>query len=603
MQSETAFKLSKFGIRFKLVFIISAILTVSLGFMIALATWFFRNDNEVRVQEANMNVSRVIADNIRNTLAALIRSTTIAADLLIKDGPGAVKSRIWQGEKNLLYIGVFSSSGNGIAETSLSNDSLTVQYGLPDDFVKVMLKDYADDFAAGASGVTLLKNVSGSWPVPLLAVIVPYEKPGGARRSLVMILRSEAFLDSVQSSGITETYVTDLQGQIILHSDRKLILARSESGSSEIIKAMKESQVSNGQIRYEDTEGNAYLAAFRTLPEAGIGVISSVREDLAFEEVYNIQRRNIFLLIAVISLAVLIVWFFAKSITLPVKALVSAAREVERGNYDLNLPARSHDELGLLTHSFQSMTRGLRERENLRESFGRFVNKDIAEMSLKGQLRLGGERKECAVFFSDVRGFTAMSEKTDPAEVVDFLNEYFSAMVSCVNQTDGSVDKFIGDALMAVWGALRSVPNPSLNAVKSALLMRDALEELNENRKKQKKPPVRIGCGINTGHVIAGQIGSSEKLEYTVIGDAVNMASRTEQLSKVYAADILITENVFKYIDKEIHAVKLDRIKVKGKTQAVTIYAVLGLRSDPDSPKSIEDLRLRLGIAPPQEVK
>jgi len=216
-------------------------------------------------------------------------------------------------------------------------------------------------------------------------------------------------------------------------------------------------------------------------------------------------------------------------------------------------------------------------------------------MSLSGELDLGGESKECAVCFSDIRGFTPMSEKLSAEKVVSFLNDYFKHMVRCVNETHGIVDKFIGDAIMSVWGALKSYGNDSENAVNACLMMRKVLIDFNKKRKEK----IQIGCGINTGRVIAGQIGSDEKLEYTVIGDAVNLASRIESLNKTFATDILITDNTYKHVRNTFSCIKMDDIKVKGKSKPVTVYAVLGHANDADCPSSLNELRRLVGIRAP----
>ena len=153
-------------------------------------------------------------------------------------------------------------------------------------------------------------------------------------------------------------------------------------------------------------------------------------------------------MIVVLMLSVLFVYFYANSLTNPILKLVDASHEVELGNYHLNLPVGAHDEIGILTNSFNSMTKGLDEREKMKSAFSKFVNKDIAEMAMKGEIKLGGERKYCAIFFSDIRSFTSISEKLEPEEVVEFLNQYMTEMVKCVNNTHGIVDKFIGDAIM-----------------------------------------------------------------------------------------------------------------------------------------------------------
>jgi adenylate cyclase len=268
----------------------------------------------------------------------------------------------------------------------------------------------------------------------------------------------------------------------------------------------------------------------------------------------------------------------------------------------LSLEAKTHDEIGVLTDSFVSMSKGLAERERLKNTFGRFTNKVIAERALAGDLTLGGETKIATMFFTDIRSFTAFSERIEPDEVVEFLNDYMTRMVACVEETGGVVDKFIGDSIMGVWGAPVSAGSPTqdaLSCVKAALLMRSALIIFNQDRAAEKKQRIRFGCGINTGKVVAGQIGSSNRMEYTVIGDAVNLASRTEALNKPLGTDILITENTWKLVKNEIVTEEMPSVHVKGKRKPVRLFAVVSLSGSTEGPATLAQLRRLLGIPRP----
>jgi adenylate cyclase len=179
-------------------------------------------------------------------------------------------------------------------------------------------------------------------------------------------------------------------------------------------------------------------------------------------------------------------------------------------------------------------------------------------------------------------------------------------MVDCVEKTGGVVDKFIGDAVMAVWGAPLSAGSPAqdaLNCVKAALLMRAALYEYNKGRGGDKNPVIRIGCGINTGEVVAGQIGSSRRMEYTVIGDTVNLASRTEALNKPLGTDILISENTWNLAGRYLVTEEMPSVTVKGKEKPVRMFAVINIKtpegSEQKKPTSLSELRKLLGIAAP----
>jgi adenylate cyclase len=241
------------------------------------------------------------------------------------------------------------------------------------------------------------------------------------------------------------------------------------------------------------------------------------------------------------------------------------------------------------------MARGLSEREKIKTAFGKFVNKQIAELVLKKEVKLGGERKDVVVFFSDIRSFTEMAETLEPEEVVEFLNQYMTRMVRCITRSKGIVDKYIGDAIMAVWGAPVSTGNDAFYAVNAALMMRNELLEFNMERMEKGKNPVHIGCGIHCGPVLSGQIGSEDRMEYTVIGDTVNIASRIEALNKAFATDILITEETAHRVAGIFRLEPMKMIKVKGKSDPMQIYAVLGRKADHDAPKNREELVKLLG--------
>jgi adenylate cyclase len=242
------------------------------------------------------------------------------------------------------------------------------------------------------------------------------------------------------------------------------------------------------------------------------------------------------------------------------------------------------------------MGQGLAEKEKIKNTFGKFVDPEIANQILKDEIKLGGEIKNVAIFFSDIRSFTAISEKLQPNEVVEFLNEYMTKMVDCITKTKGIVNKFIGDAIMAIWGAPLSHGNDTENAINASLMMRKALHAYNKNRGGDKKPIIQIGCGINTGPALAGQIGSHDRMEYTVIGDAVNLASRVESLNKPFGTDILITIESYELVKDIFHVAPMQKIKVKGKVEPQQIYAVLGRLDDPNRIKTLEELREYNGV-------
>jgi adenylate cyclase len=305
-----------------------------------------------------------------------------------------------------------------------------------------------------------------------------------------------------------------------------------------------------------------------------------------------------------LSISIIFIWFFSKRISIPLKILAAAANNIEGGDFQLTLKPKSHDEIGVLTASFQRMSKAL-------HIFGRFTNRDIAVRAMRGEIKPGGFPKNATIFFSDIRGFTAISEnftKTfgDDASdrIVHWLNEYFTKMIECVEKTGGVVDKFIGDALMAHWGTAYttgSVRRDAYNCISAALMMRKTLYKMNKNRKSGDpgNPRIRIGCGINTGIVTAGQIGSDLRMEYTVTGDPVNLASRIEGLNKPLGTDILITEGTWRLVRKKFITEEMPSVIVKGKEKPERIFAVVNFAKSKKSPRSMNKVRKLLGIKPP----
>jgi adenylate cyclase len=222
--------------------------------------------------------------------------------------------------------------------------------------------------------------------------------------------------------------------------------------------------------------------------------------------------------------------------------------------------------------------------KRLKSTMYRYLTPHVAEqvMALGDDSLMVGERKEVTILFSDIRGYTTLTENLGAAEVVSLLNQYFETMVESVFQYEGTLDKFIGDALMAVFGApLPLTENHAWRAIQSALDMRQRLEEFNQRRIFQSQPKIHIGIGISSGEVVSGNIGSRKRMDYTVIGDGVNLSSRLEGVTKEYGCDIVISEYTYNLCRDRLWVRQLDRIRVKGKHQAVDIYELIGDRSHP----------------------
>ena len=219
-------------------------------------------------------------------------------------------------------------------------------------------------------------------------------------------------------------------------------------------------------------------------------------------------------------------------------------------------------------------------QRRMRTTMSRYLSKQVVDQLLEGDPDvLAGVTRNASVLFSDIRGFTTLSERIGARETVQFLNDYFEVMVDCISERDGVLDKYIGDAIMALFGVPFENDGDADNAVWAAVDMLSALQPFNRRQHELNKPQIQVGVGINTGELAAGNIGSTKRVEYTVIGDTVNLAARLEGVTKFYGAPIVISEHTLGVLNKRPRVRSLDLLQVKGKTQPVEIFEVLEPRA------------------------
>jgi class 3 adenylate cyclase len=289
-------------------------------------------------------------------------------------------------------------------------------------------------------------------------------------------------------------------------------------------------------------------------------------------------RRSILLVAGIVSviafiLSVTVYLFVTENMVVKaIKKFSKGVIEIARGNFSFHVNITRNDEIGDLATTFNSMADGLKERDLIKDLFGKYVQKEVAERALKSEIKLGGERQEGTVLFSDIRSFTTISEGLDPETLVSMLNRYFTVMVDHIIRCKGVLDKYIGDALMVHFGILGDTDN----AVLAAIGMIESLREFNDEQESLERPVIQIGVGIHTGDLVAGNIGSPNRMEYTVIGDTVNLASRAEGLTKLFGAHIVITQAAYESLKRpDSYLIRpLDLIVVKGKTKPVQMYEV-----------------------------
>ena len=270
----------------------------------------------------------------------------------------------------------------------------------------------------------------------------------------------------------------------------------------------------------------------------------------------------------------------------PIRLLVEATKAVGQGNFQHRLPplsvGRGEDELSDLGAAFNEMAEGLRKKELLQDSFGRYVSPEIAEMifqSADGPW-LEATRREVTVLFVDIRGYTQYAEHTPPGVVIEMLNQFFGLATEAIIRNGGFINKFLGDAIMALFGAPALQPDQAYRAALAALEIQAGVEKFNRKQMEEGKDPIVVGIGINRGDVVAGTVGSAARMEYTVIGDAVNVASRLTSVAK--AGEILISRGALEPAAEQLQVKSLPALQVKGKTELVEVYCLVG-KKEPET--------------------
>lgn len=291
----------------------------------------------------------------------------------------------------------------------------------------------------------------------------------------------------------------------------------------------------------------------------------------------GMQIVLIFISIAGLILGIVGALLLSNILTNPIHDLVAGVRAIAQGRYDQRIACGPNDEIGDLTEAFNLMAKSLKEKEQIKEAFRRYVSHQVADEIFKDPSKyfetLKGTRRKVTIFFADIRGFTPLTERLPAEEVVSLLNEVLTVMTNVIFKYEGTIDKFLGDGLMAIFGAPLAHDNDTDLAIHAAVDMQRSIKKMNDLRQQQDKDLIKIGIGIHTGEVVVGNIGAKERLDYTVIGDSVNLASRLQEIAG--GDEVIISENACEEASVPYKFSPSMLIKVKGKENPIKIYRVL----------------------------
>jgi adenylate cyclase len=408
------------------------------------------------------------------------------------------------------------------------------------------------------------------------------------RPSMVFATKAavESYANSIVRSATEVIFALDEQGQVVMKTG-EIVVGEAERG--ELLELVGRGSTDLVTLTIG---GVSRVAKGFPFPPFGWYVLVTEARDTFYSKVNEITVRTAVILAAAIALGLVMILVFAGYLTNPLIRVVQAMEKIISTN-DLSsrVKVEYHDETGKLAHTFNLMVGALesaynqikryafravlsqkRERKT-RSIFERYVPADVIDQVIGNpEAALVGDNRIISILFSDIRDFTRISEGIPPDELVSQLNRYFTDMVNIILEKGGTIDKYIGDAIMAFFGAPVRRKEDALNSVLAGIEMLDAVERFNAKQQEQGRPPFRTGVGINYGVVTVGNIGTDKKMDYTIIGDMVNLASRMEGLTKKYHQPLLISESLFQKVKDTVPCRLIDTVAVKGKVRGVRIY-------------------------------
>jgi len=338
------------------------------------------------------------------------------------------------------------------------------------------------------------------------------------------------------------------------------------------------------RIALTDGEYGTLMRPLYGQPGDSLQIVAVIQKSYN-ENIENVQAfQNVLLqfYIAVIAVSLIAVVLLARSVNRPILDLALRVRRIEAGDYGQAVQVSGEDEIGQLAGSVNNMAKGLAEKEKVRDLLGKVVSHEIAEELLSKTIALGGEERIVTVLFSDIKGFTSLCENMAPEAVLTLLNRYLSEITEVIEANRGVVDKYTGDSVMALFGAPLNRPNDAQNAIATVLSIQSTIATLNATNRATGMLEIGAGIGVHTGLVVAGNLGSQNRLNYTVIGDSVNLSARLEGLTRKYHVPNIVSDATRADAPGFVYR-ELDLVRVAGKKEPVRIFEVVGREGEVDA--------------------
>lgn len=496
-----------------------------------------------------------------------------------------------------------------ISVTGLIENQVSRNNANPVDEQMDLSDDEAYKTAKGSNDYTSdIEFVNGLPWITIASPVVNQQK------QIIAILQTKASLEGLSEMMASATlgeqgysYVIDQNNEIIAVSDRLDKKIIGEEAKNNILSLSEEKNVVSLDDPLAGMSGKISFISAKKIPVLNWTVMAEWPETDALKIVGRITNSLWLFTFVLLIVVVIISIFFSRALLTPLLTLGKGVATISAGDFSHQLEIKTNDEFADLGRAFNNMAEEINKfhlaqkekQKHLENAFGQYVGGANLDNILRGEkVKLGGERKYITVLFSDIKNFTSISESLEPEILIKYLNNYLTIMSDIIIKHGGVIDKYIGDAIVAFWGAPNKMEDHAYRACLAAEEMMMKLKEIQAEWHSHGLPEFDIRIGINSGGALVGNVGSTQRLSYTVIGDMVNLASRLEGINKEYKTRVMISNSTFMEVKDKTTVREVDKVAVKGKVEGVRIYELIAVKNkvSTETKKMITDYQEALGL-------
>lgn len=538
----------------------------------------FRDSANIEAQTRNSDKNTYAAAKIDSEISSIIERSEFFYRLYLAQSNNELKNKI----RDSFFAGEKTIAAVLTQDDLLKNDKLIYSSGIKEDTLDSLFSTYKADVENAGKGNKSIRNISHIVKSCSALIFYPVKSTGAKYDVLGIVINSDHLAALCNENGNENlTFLVDDKGNIIAGLDFSVVLSSQNMCDYSIVNNFVNDKSSKMQTSFSKDE-EKYYGAFKSLMSGSCAVITvNPASKIDLKKSKYVLSTLCFLALAELFIVIIFAWITSLKITIPAKALISATDRVSAGDYNVKLKSHSKDELGTLVTKFSMMCQSLLKHENIKMSFGKFGDERISQIAMNGKVSLGGETKFVTTLFVSIKNFLDITDKLTATEVVELLSKYMDVVFKCVSENKGCIDKVIGDEVVVIWGSPLTSGTPkqdAIDSVKCACAMKQKIESVSRELRRENKPAIKLACGIHSGPVVAGQIGSSDRKEYTCIGRTLKQTADIKGRALLSDKDILITQDTLNLVQDVCAAEKV--AYDESSDASLNDYAVIRMTGD-----------------------